>query len=198
MPTSTYVSLLVRSHLRLLTPLPTPELVVLKRTVAEIGAIGRNLNQIARAFNQGDRPGGPSREDLHALLRVLDGLRVDIKALINANLASWRSGYEKRRQFFKRDALLRNEFEQIVGPDHFAAAVIEYAFRNILLYPQHRQKGPAGSSQIVGCEGRNPDNLKLLSEASDASRDELAAGRSILLALAAFRQDVLGTVRELF
>lgn len=95
MPTGTYVSLLVRSHLRLLTPLPTAELAVLKRSVAEISAIGRNLNQIARAFNQGDRPGGPSREDLHALLRVLDGSRVDIKALINANLASWRSGYEK-------------------------------------------------------------------------------------------------------
>jgi hypothetical protein len=94
-PTSTYVSLLVRSHLRLLTPLPTAELVVLKRSVAEVSAIGRNLKQIARAFNQGERPGGPSREDLHALLRALNGLRVHIKALINANLASWRSGYEK-------------------------------------------------------------------------------------------------------
>ena len=95
MPTSTYVSLLVRSHLRSVTPLPTAELVALKRSVAEVSAIGRNINQIARAFNQGDRPSGPGREDLHALLRVLDGLRVDIKALVNANLASWRSGYEK-------------------------------------------------------------------------------------------------------
>ena len=94
-PTGTYVSLLVRSHLRTSTPIPTAELVVLKRTVAEISAIGRNLNQIARAFNQGDRAGGPSREDLHALLRALNGLRVHIKALVNANLASWRTGYEK-------------------------------------------------------------------------------------------------------
>src|SRR5208283_168557 len=95
MPTGTYVSLLIRSHLRLLTPLPTPELVVLKSTVAEISAIGRNLNQIAQAFNQGDRPGGPSTPDLHALLRALNGLRVHIKALVNANLASWRTGCEK-------------------------------------------------------------------------------------------------------
>src|SRR5271166_3622517 len=94
MPTGTYVSLLVRAHLRTLTPIPTAELVVLKRTVAEISAIGRNLNQIARAFNQGDRAGGPSREDLHALLRALDGLRIHIKGLINANLSSWRTGYE--------------------------------------------------------------------------------------------------------
>jgi hypothetical protein len=42
MPTSTYVSFLIRSHLRALTPLPTPELEALKRSVAEISAIGRN------------------------------------------------------------------------------------------------------------------------------------------------------------
>jgi hypothetical protein len=94
-PTSTYVSLLVRSHLRLLTPLPTAELVVLKRSVAEISAIGRNLNQIARAFNQGERSDAASKADLYALLRALTGLRVHIKALINANLVSWRDGYEK-------------------------------------------------------------------------------------------------------
>jgi Bacterial mobilisation protein (MobC) len=95
MPTSTYVSFLIRSHLRALTPLPTPELEALKRSVAEITAIGRNLNQIARAVHQGERPIGPNKADLQALLRALMGLRVHIKALINVNLASWWSGYEK-------------------------------------------------------------------------------------------------------
>jgi len=66
MPTSAYVSLLIRSHLRALTLLPIVELVALKRSVAEIGAIGRNLNQIARAVNQGERPNGPSKADLQA------------------------------------------------------------------------------------------------------------------------------------
>jgi hypothetical protein len=95
MPTSTYVSLLVRSHLRALTPLPTAELVALKRSVAEISGIGRALNQIARALDHGDRPNAAGKADLQALLRALHGLRVYIKALINENLASWRSGYEK-------------------------------------------------------------------------------------------------------
>jgi len=95
MPTSTYVSLLIRSHLRSVTPLPTAELAALKRSTAEIGAIGRSLNQIARAVNQGERPNGPSKADLQALLRALDGLRAHIKALINANLASWGRGYEE-------------------------------------------------------------------------------------------------------
>jgi predicted DNA binding CopG/RHH family protein len=92
MPTSTYVSLLIRSHLRSVTPLPTAELDVLKRSVAEISAIGRNLNQIARAVNQGEGPTVPSRADLQALLRALNGMRVHIKSLINSNLESWRSG----------------------------------------------------------------------------------------------------------
>ena len=95
MPTSTYVSFLIRSHLRELAPLPTAELDALKRSVAEISAIGRSLNQIARAVSQDERPNGASKADLQALLRALNGLRVHIKALINANLASWDRGYEK-------------------------------------------------------------------------------------------------------
>ena len=95
MPTSTYVSLLVRSHLRSVTPLPTAELVALKLSVAEVSAIGRNINQIARAFNQGERGNGPGTKDLYTLLRALNGLRVHIKELINANLTSWRTGNEE-------------------------------------------------------------------------------------------------------
>jgi hypothetical protein len=61
LPTSTYISYLIRSHLRAQAPLPHLELAALKRSVAEIGAIGRNLNQIARAVNQQQWPGYPSR-----------------------------------------------------------------------------------------------------------------------------------------
>jgi hypothetical protein len=57
MPAATYVAVLVRSHLRNLAPLPKQELVALRSAVAELGAIGRNLNQIARAMNQGQRGG---------------------------------------------------------------------------------------------------------------------------------------------
>src|SRR6202163_3654365 len=72
MPSATYVSVLVRSHLRNLTPLPKEELSALKRSVAELGAIGRNLNQIARAANQGGKPSGPGREDLRSMLKVAE------------------------------------------------------------------------------------------------------------------------------
>ena len=95
MPAGTYVSLLVRSHLRNMAPVPDAELAALKRAIAEISAIGRNLNQLARAVNLGERPGGPSRSDLQALLRACTGLRDAMKGVINTNLASWEAGYEK-------------------------------------------------------------------------------------------------------
>ena len=95
LPASTYVSLLVRAHLRAQTPLPTAELAALKRAVAEISAIGRNINQIARAVNQQQWPGGPNRADLLAILRALEALRHHTKALIKTNLESWEAGYHK-------------------------------------------------------------------------------------------------------
>jgi hypothetical protein len=93
MPSATYVSVLVRSHLRNLTPLPKEELSALKRSVAELGAIGRNLNQIARAANQGRKPSGPGREDLRSMLKVAEALRNHVKALLRANQNSWEQGY---------------------------------------------------------------------------------------------------------
>lgn len=93
MRSATYVSVLVRSHLRNLAPLPKEELSALKRSVAELGAIGRNLNQIARAANQGGKLAGPGREDLRAMLKVAEALRDHVKALIRTNESSWERGY---------------------------------------------------------------------------------------------------------
>ena len=93
MPSATYVSVLVRSHLRNLTPLPKEELSALKRSVGELGAIGRNLNQIAKAANQGGKPSGPGREDLRSMLKVAEALRDHVKALLRANQNSWEQGY---------------------------------------------------------------------------------------------------------
>ncbi len=95
MPASTYVSFLLRAHLRSLTPLPVAELAALKSAVAELGAIGRNINQIARAVNRGETPTGPKLAELQGILRALYVLRDHIKALIRVNLANWSNGYEK-------------------------------------------------------------------------------------------------------
>ncbi len=93
MASATYVSVLVRSHLRSLVPLPKDELVALKRAVSELSAVGRNLNQIARAANQGARGGGTGQDEFRAILKICEALRVHTKNLIKANAASWVSGY---------------------------------------------------------------------------------------------------------
>jgi predicted DNA binding CopG/RHH family protein len=46
MASATYVSLLVRSHLRDIAPLPKAEYLALKESIVELAAIGRDLNQI--------------------------------------------------------------------------------------------------------------------------------------------------------
>src|ERR1700676_785548 len=93
MPAATYVAVLVRSHLRNLVPLPKQELLALKSAVAELGAIGRNLNQIAPAINQGQRVPGPGREELRAMLQVGGALRDHVKSLLVENTESWDQGY---------------------------------------------------------------------------------------------------------
>ena len=93
MASATYVSVLVRSHLRALAPLPKDELVALKRAVSELGAVGRNLNQIARAANQGTRVGDVVHDEFRAILKICEALRDHTKNLIKANAASWVSGH---------------------------------------------------------------------------------------------------------
>lgn len=94
MAAATYVSVLVRAHLRHLTPLPKDELVAFRRSVAELGAIGRNLNQIARTVQRGGSVSGPRREDVMAMLKVCTGLRDHFKTTLLANLRSWQAGHE--------------------------------------------------------------------------------------------------------
>ena len=88
-----YLSVLTRAHLRSLAPLPKEELLALKKTTAELGAIGRNLNQLARAANQGERVEGPCQNEVQLMLRVCGALRDHVKALLLANLRSWQEGH---------------------------------------------------------------------------------------------------------
>jgi predicted DNA-binding protein len=90
---ATYISILTRAHLRRLAPLPKDELLALRRCIGELAAIGRNINQIARAANDGGRLPGSAREEFRAMLKVCEALRDSTKALLKANLTSWESGY---------------------------------------------------------------------------------------------------------
>ena len=95
MPSATYVSYLVRSHLRHLAPLPDNELKALQQAVNQASAIGRNLNQIARAFNAGDMTSGATKGDLRAVLSACVALRDSFKAVLAGNMRTWERGYDE-------------------------------------------------------------------------------------------------------
>jgi hypothetical protein len=97
MPAATYVAVLVRSHLRRLAPLPREELAALKRSIAELGAVGRNLNQIARVATRGESFTVPGREDLWHMLKIAERLRDHFKGLLRANEGSWEQGHDTTR-----------------------------------------------------------------------------------------------------
>jgi uncharacterized protein (DUF1778 family) len=92
MPAATYLAVLARSHLRNLAPLPETERKAFERGVAELSAIGRNLNQIARHLNQGGVLVGPRREDLALFIKVCTTLVGHLKATLKANKTSWEMG----------------------------------------------------------------------------------------------------------
>ena len=89
---ATYVSVLIRSHLRMLAPLPKDELLALKRSIAELATIGRNINQIAKAVNKGGMAPGSVREEFRAMLKICEALRDNTKALLKTNEISWQTG----------------------------------------------------------------------------------------------------------
>jgi hypothetical protein len=89
---ATYASVLLRSHLRKLTPLPKDELLALKRTIAMLASIGRNVNQIAKAANVGGRMPESAGGEFRAMLKICVALRDNTKALLKANETSWLTG----------------------------------------------------------------------------------------------------------
>lgn len=90
---ATYISVLARAHLRSLTPLPKEEYLVLKRCIGDLGAIGQNINQLARFANQSGKIPSSVREEFRAMLKICEALRDNVKALLKANETSWRTGH---------------------------------------------------------------------------------------------------------
>ena len=90
MAAATYVSVLTRAHLRSLAPLPKAEWLMLEKIVSELSKLGRNINQIVRATNQGERVTDPESNQFRAMLTICEVLRVNTKKLLQANARSWR------------------------------------------------------------------------------------------------------------
>lgn len=93
MPAASYVSTLVRAHLRALAPLPHRELEALRAVVTQLATIGRNLNVIARATSSGSSVGGPTADYVRLMLRLCEATQGHVKGLMSANITSWEAGH---------------------------------------------------------------------------------------------------------
>lgn len=91
-PSATYVALLVRSHLHRVAPIPEPELLAVRQSVAVLKAIGRALNVLARSHGQGGGKSHPGQLDVLRMIKIGEVLRERIKALYIANARSWEVG----------------------------------------------------------------------------------------------------------
>jgi antitoxin component of RelBE/YafQ-DinJ toxin-antitoxin module len=91
---ATYLSYVARCHLRGAAPLLKAEYTLLKQSVDQLAALGRNLNQIAGAIRRGDRPATPARAEVATMLRLSESLRDHFRGLLEANDRSWRTGHD--------------------------------------------------------------------------------------------------------
>jgi hypothetical protein len=96
MPAATYVSVLVRSHLRQIAALPDREHAALRSCVNELAVVGRNLNTMARLLQQDRREAVPGRHEVFAMLKICDVLHDRFRELIRANLVSWEVGHAEK------------------------------------------------------------------------------------------------------
>jgi predicted DNA binding CopG/RHH family protein len=92
MPSATYVSVLVRAHLRGVVPLPKEELLALKRSIADLGVVVRHLSQILRAIQLGKAP-ATGREVFAQTHKIALVLWERFRDLLKANERSWSEGH---------------------------------------------------------------------------------------------------------
>jgi hypothetical protein len=89
MKPSTYIAALVRSHLVEDPPLPAAELALIERAIAEVSAVGRNLNQIARAVNAGVAAPAGTADLVRRSADAVEAVRAATKAYARKAVASW-------------------------------------------------------------------------------------------------------------
>ena len=88
---TTYTATLIRAHVRGDPPMPLDELARLERSLAEVSALGRNLNQIARRMREGQGVDPGLRPELTIVLHAVEELRQALREVIKVNRISWES-----------------------------------------------------------------------------------------------------------
>lgn len=89
---ATYAASALRSHLVEAGPVPTVEMRAVRAAVAELNQLTQSLRRMSLPAAAA-RPGGPSREELMAVVKAVDAVRVRVKAMLAANQKAWEAPY---------------------------------------------------------------------------------------------------------
>lgn len=93
-----YLVALCRVHLSQKPYFTERELEVLRQSNSELTAIGRNINQIARALNRSlDNADMARSTELEQIVTLVKGHRDYVRGLIRANLSSWGTEREEEK-----------------------------------------------------------------------------------------------------
>jgi hypothetical protein len=89
MRSATYLAYLIHAHVTAAPSVPVAEIAELKRAVASLTAIGRNLNQLVKASHQGQGIDAHLRRLLPPLIGGIEQVHRAVKDYTRANLSSW-------------------------------------------------------------------------------------------------------------
>ena len=88
---TTYAAALIRAHVRADPPMPLDELARIESGLAEVSAVGRNLDQIARRISEGKGVDPELRPELTVVLHAVKELRQALREVVKVNRISWES-----------------------------------------------------------------------------------------------------------
>jgi hypothetical protein len=88
---ATYVAALIRAHLRANPPMPTEEVALLERSLAEVRSVSRRLRQLARAGEAGQCVASMPLPELESVRAAVEEVRQALREVVRASRISWES-----------------------------------------------------------------------------------------------------------
>jgi len=92
MKTASYLSMLIRMHVRAAPVMPPAELDELKVLAAQLAAMGRRLRTVDAGVRATPVQGDVWGDLLTEVRSVVESLRDTVAAVVRANLISWEAG----------------------------------------------------------------------------------------------------------
>ena len=93
LPETTYLGMLVRSHIRKTTPIPAPELQALRESVMELRSASRRLESLVRNCASSTKVSEAWTSEAGAQISACEQLRDRVLDYIRANIRSWETGH---------------------------------------------------------------------------------------------------------